>query len=364
LRTLAELLESPGGVLWLVREGGHQFVPTAKWSGVAQPEPIDLDGPEVRTLSDERCVHIELESAREGDAFGGWREKYPDGWIVVPLRFRSDLVAFALINKPRLPRKLDWEDRNLIELVALQLAAYLVQDDMARTLADAEQLHEFNKRFAFVVHDIKNSIGQLDLVLRNAERFGSNPDFRADMNSTLRNVVDKLQHLLVQLNARAKHANGEGSPNELTDMNALVRSFAAEKRALGIEVTAASDGPTLEVAVANRQELLDVLEHVFANAVEATEGGPVELKLARRGQRACVDVIDHGAGMSEEFVNTQLFRPLRSTKNGGLGIGAYQAREIVHGMGGDLEIKSKAGFGTTVTLSLPICAGNEGVKAS
>jgi signal transduction histidine kinase len=183
------------------------------------------------------------------------------------------------------------------------------------------------------------------------------------MNSTLRNVVDKLQRMLVQLKERDTAGN-DRLPARATDIAALVKEFVEEKRELGIDVVAASDDLPLEVSVPDPQELLDVLEHVFANAVEAMQGGPVELKLARRGQRACVDVIDRGPGMSEEFINTELFRPLRSTKNGGLGIGAYQAREIVHGIGGDLEIKSKIGLGTTVTLSLPISARNAKVKAS
>ena len=364
LRTLAEILESPGGVLWSARDGAHQFVPTAKWSGRPDPEPIDFDRPEIKVLAAEQCVYYPLGSTGSDDLFARWKERFPDGWIIVPLRFRSELIAFALINNPRRPRKLDWEDRNLIELVALQLAANLVQDDMARTLADAEQLHQFNKRFAFVVHDIKNSIGQLDLVLRNAERFGSNPEFRADMNSTLRNVVDKLQHLLVQLRERTSLPQQDYVHAAATDISALVKEFVVQKRALGINVVASADDQVLEVSLPDRQAIMDVLEHVFSNAFEASKGRPVEIRLARRGPRACIDVVDHGPGMSEEFINTKLFRPLKSTKSGGLGIGAYQAREIVHGVGGDLEVKSKLGFGTTVTLSLPLSIRDAEAKAS
>ncbi len=364
LRTLAEVLESPGGVLWCARDGAHQFVPTAKWSGIAEPEPIGHDSPEVRLLASEQCVYYPLDSAEPENPFAGWNDRFPDGWIVVPLRFRSELIAFALINNPRRPRKLDWEDRNLIELVALQLAAYLVQDDMVRALADAEQLHQFNKRFAFVVHDIKNSIGQLDLVLRNAERFGSNPDFRADMNSTLRNVVDKLQHLLVQLRERTTSDPKHQPHGVPTNISALVKEFVAEKASLGIDVAASTDDLALEVLLPNPQGITDVLEHVFSNAREASKGRTVEVRLVRRGARACIDVVDHGPGMTEDFINTQLFRPLKSTKPGGLGIGAYQAREIVHGLGGDLEVKSKIGLGTTVTLSLPLFVQTAEARAS
>jgi signal transduction histidine kinase len=167
----------------------------------------------------------------------------------------------------------------------------------------------------------------------------------------------------VQLGERS----GAGAANETAgamDIGALVQDFVATKRGLGIEIIATANTEPLEVSVPNPRELLDVLEHVFTNAVEAMDGGTVELKLSRRGQRACVDVIDHGPGMSDEFINTQLFRPLRSTKNSGLGIGAYQAREIVHSIGGDLEIKSKIGLGTTVTLSLPISSQRAAASAS
>ena len=52
-------------------------------------------------------------------------------------------------------------------------------------LANAQRFEEFNRRFAFILHDIKNLVSQLSLLARNAERHADNPEFRADMVATL-----------------------------------------------------------------------------------------------------------------------------------------------------------------------------------
>ena len=66
-----------------------------------------------------------------------------------------------------------------------------------------------------------------------------------------------------------------------------------------------------------------------------------------------MDIIDHGTGMPPEFVRDDLFRPLRTTKDDGHGIGAYQARELMRDAGGDLLVISRPTAGTTMRLILP-----------
>lgn len=355
LRTLAELLESPGGAVWSHRDGSQHFVPVAHWSVRQELSPLSVGGAEIASVAAEDCALIDLTEPGNAGAAGIWRAHVPSAWIVVPMRHRAQLVAIALIDKPRLPRKLDWEDRNLIEVVALQLALYLVQDDAAQTLSEGQQLAEFNKRFAFVIHDIKNTIGQLDLLARNAQQFGDDADFRADMGLTLRNAVDKLQNLLSQLKVRRENADSSGTPVEVTDVCELVRKFVTEKQALGHRISFDGDLTGLAIKIGNGQRFLNVLEHVFTNAVEATPAGEcVALRLLRRGSSLSVDIIDHGSGMSPDFIVNELFKPLRTTKRDGFGIGAYQAREIVRSLGGDISVRSKAGVGTTISILLPL----------
>ena len=92
-------------------------------------------------------------------------------------------------------------------------------------------------------------------------------------------------------------------------------------------------------------------------AIDASAAAaPVEIVIARRGPEAVVEVVDRGCGMSAEFVRTRLFHPFSSTKDGGFGIGAYEARAIVTAMGGRLDVQSREGEGSRFAIVLPLAA--------
>lgn len=79
------------------------------------------------------------------------------------------------------------------------------------------------------------------------------------------------------------------------------------------------------------------------------------MRLFRRADRAIIEVQDTGTGMDESFIRERLFRPFDSTKGkAGMGIGVYEARDYVHRVGGDLEVISRVGEGTTFRVRLPI----------
>lgn len=67
-----------------------------------------------------------------------------------------------------------------------------------------------------------------------------------------------------------------------------------------------------------------------------------------------IEVRDSGEGMDPAFIRDVLFRPFRSTKRGGMGIGAYQCRTYARELGGDLEAISSRGVGTTMRVTLPL----------
>jgi signal transduction histidine kinase len=210
------------------------------------------------------------------------------------------------------------------------------------------------------VHDIKNTIGQLSLLVRNAGQFGHNPEFRADMITTLGNAVERLQELLKSLTTVGE-ASVPGAKNpETIDLIAFLREFTKEKGNLGQGVILDTRYNSLGLKLADSTNLRRVLEHVVANASDASDGkGPVEIAVSTAGEVVRIDITDHGCGMTDAFVAEELFRPLRTTKDGGFGIGAYQARELMRDLGGDILVKSKIGEGTRVTLTLPLSAPSE-----
>lgn len=355
LRTLSELMDTPGGALWSYRERWNQFMPAAQWSFPTELAPLGLEDRAVRVFDDENVAYLDLTSAEDAEATAPWRERFAGAWIVVPLRYRSTLTGIAVLNPPRAPKSLNWEDKNLIALVAMQLAAYLVQEETTQALADARQLEEFNKRIAFILHDIKNTIGQLSLIARNAEQFGDNAEFRKDMVLTIEHSVEKLHELLARLRGEAGAlpvAAAEG-----TNLTALIADFVARKRSIGVDIVMGDTELPAFVSLSDQKAFLNVLEHVVMNAVEATPAGAqVRLRIETGGGRVRVNVDDQGAGMTPQFIAKELFRPLRTTKGAGMGIGAYQAKETMRDLGGDIEVASRVGQGTTITLLLPSAA--------
>ena len=73
-----------------------------------------------------------------------------------------------------------------------------------------------------------------------------------------------------------------------------------------------------------------------------------------------LSVADTGIGMSEEFIRSKLFRPFQTTKETGMGIGAFESFQYVQELGGKIEVASALGQGTRITISLPLLLTQEG----
>jgi signal transduction histidine kinase len=67
-----------------------------------------------------------------------------------------------------------------------------------------------------------------------------------------------------------------------------------------------------------------------------------------------IAIIDKGVGMDSDFVRNRLFQPFASSKPGGFGIGAFEARELIRAMDGRLEVESRPALGTRFSIHLPL----------
>ena len=92
------------------------------------------------------------------------------------------------------------------------------------------------------------------------------------------------------------------------------------------------------------------------NAQEATPAeGRVDVMVRRNGEQAVLEVRDTGCGMDAEFIRLRLFRPFDTTKgNAGMGIGVFESREVIRGLGGEISVESIPGSGTVFTVTLPL----------
>lgn len=355
VKALADITESPAGLLLMPNEQA-QLELTARWNWPTIAVPAVAGEFALSGLLEQHNLVLALDEARAGTDHHGegphvpqWLMEAEDAWALVPLIHFDRLVGVIVLARPRTARQLDWEDFDLLRVAGQQLASYLSEQAGQQALMDASRFDEFNRRMAFVMHDIKNLVSQLSLLAANAEKHADNPAFRADMLVTLRNSADKLSALLARL---GRYGAGQASASGEIELVALAKGIAA--RFAGVHKVHLTREEPVRV-IGNREALEQALIHLVQNAIDASHNAsPVFLDVTAEGVTGSIEVVDAGHGMSPEFVRTGLFKPFVSSKPGGFGIGAFEARELVKAMGGRVTVESREGLGTRFAVALPL----------
>ena len=109
------------------------------------------------------------------------------------------------------------------------------------------------------------------------------------------------------------------------------------------------------IVQADREQLANVFAYLIQNAQEATkDDGTITVRLKKGAQQAIIEIEDNGSGMDADFIQNRLFRPFDSTKGlTGMGIGVFESREVVRGIGGDIGVQSSPGEGTLFRITIP-----------
>jgi putative PEP-CTERM system histidine kinase len=355
VKALADIAGSPAGVL-LLADPNYRLAPAAHWNWhhpAGQREAVD---PAFVRFLETRAHVLDFEAVEDGLLIHGnevvpipaWMTEKGHNWAGIPLLHSDHLVGLVILEHPIVRRPLDWEDFDLFRTAGIQAASYMAEARSQEALADSQRFDEFNRRFAFIMHDIKNLVSQLSLVARNAERHAANPEFRADMIATLQSSVKKMNDLLARL-SRGKGAEAE--PLRAIPLDSILSTVAEHKRrSHPLELF----GDSSLSVLADPTRLEQAITHVVQNAIDASRPGePVRILSGHHGGEISIDVIDSGSGMSGEFIRTRLFQPFASTKDGGFGIGAFEARSLVAAMGGRIEVESREGEGSRFTIILP-----------
>ncbi len=359
VQAVCEIIDCPGGALYTPSDDGL-FEMSARWNyRTVVPGHEALDGPLADYLrSRRRIVNLDELRARGGDYDGvplpGWAAADERAWLIVPLIHIETLTGFIVLERPLAAQQLNWEDFDVLRTVGKQVASYIAEANSQAALLEARKFDEFNRRFAFIMHDIKNLVSQLSLVARNAERHADNPEFRADMVKTLQSSVGKLNDLLARL---AQHNTARPDETPAVDVGQIVVAVAGQLRPrhAAIRLHGMDDHGGQARVAADPGRLEQVFTHVLQNAIDASAAdAPIDIDLACRGDQVTVSITDVGCGMSANFIRDGLFKPFQSTKQGGFGIGAYEAREIIRGFGGRLEVSSREGEGSQFRIILPL----------
>lgn len=353
LEAMAGLVESPAAALWMKQDDGH-FRRAAHWNWSELNGQFASDHPFARFLETSHWV-LDLHECEDqpqllGDAPPpAWLSGDPRAWLVIPLFWHDSLLGIMVLADSLGMVAFDWEVSDLLKTAAGQAAAHLAQARAAEALTVARQFESFNRAAAFVVHDIKNLVAQLSLLLANAQRHKHKPEFQEDMLATIESSVARMNRMLIKLRDKPDPA----SSGEVVLVNLLDEVILA-KNAFSLKPTLHILAPELRVR-AEREKLTRVVGHIVQNAIEATPyTGKVGVTLNRNDNWAEIIVADTGVGMDDTFIRERLFRPFDSTKGTGMGIGAYECKSYIQELGGDIMVESTPGRGSRFTLRFPL----------
>lgn len=270
--------------------------------------------------------------------------------LLVPLAGGGRMEAVVAFGEHLAKEDFTYEDYDLMKTLAKQAALSIINFRLSEELAEAREMAAVAKISSFVIHDLKNLASTLSLLLDNAEEYIGEPEFQNDMIEATRNTLSRMQGLIQRLKTIPEKQSLKAAPADVLDLARQTVSEVMKSRP-GADI---SCGGERVLAVVDAEEFRKVLLNLILNAVEAMErrDGVIRVETGFEGGSASVSVRDNGCGMTEEFINDHLFKPFRTTKDKGLGIGLYQCKQIIEAHGGTIGVKSMPGQGTVFTIRL------------
>ena len=355
IKSIAQIIESPGGMLWLREDGGFVCADTWQMEHIANREPTGSPLPAFMEAN-EFVISVDefLEQPEVYNRLGylelpEWVKKL-EPWLIIPLIYNDLLIGFIVLDHAHARKKtFNWEDSDLLKTAARQVASYLEQMNASKALAEAKQFESFNKVSTYVIHDIKNLVAQLSLISSNAEKHRNNPLFMDDVFKTINNSVGKMNKMMEVVSDKATQ-----STVGKVDIIATLEDLVHQRQIAGGRPIPTLNCETNSYMVkADRDQLSAILGHLVQNAQDATDDeGKITVSQMRSAEGLVIKIEDTGCGMSREFIQNNLFKPFKTTKGSkGMGIGVYETREIINAIGGRIEVTSKPEIGTCFTLT-------------
>lgn len=354
VQSIARLTSSPGGMLWEKDQLGHYGL-LFRWH-MPEPEGVDVLSlqPLAEFLGRTHWV-VDLDEYRDSrEVYGdlelpAWLLSIPNAWLLVPLVFRDECLGFVLVRRSDLQISINWEDRDLLKMAGQHAASHLAQYQSDQELMRSRQFEAFHRLSAYIVHDLKNILAQQSLIVANAEKHRHKEEFVDDVIATVKNSVARMTKLMDQMRSGVR---GERREDVLLAevLEGVVANLSSRTPVPSLDFSAGK-----VMVDADREQLGTVFGHLIANAQEATpKDGCVRVSASWRGDKVCVEVADTGVGMDKEFIRDRLFKPFDSTKGlAGMGVGAFESREYIRSLGGDVLVDSQLGVGSIFSILLP-----------
>jgi len=336
------------GVLWLHQNGKLAFAASHDFTG--EVHDYSPDSLFIKNMVKDSWIYSPL--SRHG-AISQHNEDLPDWfakeslWMVCPMICQMKLIGMIAISKPRQSAEVTFEDRDLMTNLVDQISSQILLHQQESVISSNKQMETYNRLSAFIMHDVNNVIAQLALIVRNAEKHKNNPAFIEDMIKTVHNSVDRM-HGLIQ---KFKPESSETLENiQVSELIKEIETACSDRKPLP-EIKIENDF----IFTADRQKIVLALKNIVRNAQDATDDdGAIVISAFKDSETRTkqISIADTGIGMSQDFINNELFRPFSTTKaDNGVGIGAHLTRSYLEHIGASLTVDSKIGAGSRFSIT-------------
>ncbi len=227
---------------------------------------------------------------------------------------------------------------------------------MERQMQKHERLVSLGKMAGGVAHEVRNPLSSIKgLAALLGSRFAEESEER-HAATLLIHEVERLNRAITELLNFAKPLPLDRESFDLETLLAdSLTLIASDAAALGVATRHRVEG-VLQPVVGDRDRLNQVLLNLYLNSMQAMEQGGALTVTARMGERAgTVQIVvqDSGSGIAPENLD-RIMDPYFTTKPQGSGLGLAMVHKIMEEHGGGVQVESRVGEGTTVTLTLPV----------
>jgi putative PEP-CTERM system histidine kinase len=292
-----------------------------------------------------------------------------DAAVFAPLIVQQKLMGLLALGEKQTDDPFSKEDFDLLETLANQSSVAILNAKLNEDLALSREMQSFHKLSSFVLHDLRNSVSMLSMVVKNAEDNWENQEFQKDMLQTISTAVTKMRTLISKISTLPDKLVMKKQAVQINDIirKVIQQTKIAELKQIQLKTNLESLSPV----VVDAEQIQKVIENLIINSLEALpDGGNLSISTrtigknhesnsgnGRKGsENGFVEIMisDTGLGMSRDFIRHRLFKPFQTTKKKGLGIGLYHCKEIIAAHNGTIEVESAEKQGTSFKILLPL----------
>jgi putative PEP-CTERM system histidine kinase len=357
LETARDTIGSKNATLWLYDKENRSYY-LAENIGLTLADNLHITGEFSKVFRDADWIVNVSEPAdgiAELDAFIETTPQLDElsASLIAPLSAGEEILGFIVLGERIVGKEYDYEDFDILKTIAKQGAASILNSKLAEELARSRELDAFNKVSSFIMHDLKNQVHTLSLVVGNAADNMDNPEFHRDAIGTVSNTIGKMKAMMAKLSSIPKEL--ELNKRSVDPVTIIEESLDASKFNGGKSLNVVKEFSKLPSISADPAGVQNVIFNLLANAYDAIDSeGEIKVKASVEDGFLNISIADNGHGMSREFIDKSLFRPFKTTKKKGFGIGLCQCKAIIEAHDGRIEVKSKEGSGTEFSVFLPL----------